>query len=48
VAAVVTMVHAVVVVAVMPSVVASVLRRDGGRGEQEGGQRQDAHNFLHR
>jgi hypothetical protein len=47
VAAVVTMVHAVVV-AVMPSVVASVLRRDGGRGEQEGGQRQDAHNFLHR
>jgi hypothetical protein len=46
VAAVVTMVHAVV--AVMPSVVASVLRRDGGRGEQKGGQRQDAHNFLHR
>jgi hypothetical protein len=46
VAAVVTMVHAVVTV--MPSVVASVLRRDCGRGEQEGGQRQDAHNFFHR
>jgi hypothetical protein len=44
VAAVVTMVP---MVAVMPAVV-PVLRRDGGRGAQDGGHRQDAQNLLHR
>jgi hypothetical protein len=47
-APVVAVVHTVVMPAVVAAVVAPVLRRDGGRGEQHGGQHQDAQDFLHR
>jgi hypothetical protein len=47
-AVVASVVHAVMMMSAVMPAVASVLPGDGGRGEQDGGHREDAHDLLHR